>query len=76
MESTAQLAPLAHRIPEACRRLGIGRSKFYELATAGEIKTFRIGSRVLVPESELVRIMGERLGMEPAQRDERKAVQA
>lgn len=54
-------APLAHRIPEACARLGIGRSLFYALVAAGEIKTFRIGTRVLVAESELQRFIAARL---------------
>ena len=54
-------APLAHRIPEACARLGIGKSLFYELVAGGEIKTFRIGTRVLVAESELQRFIAARL---------------
>lgn len=41
--------PITVRIPEACRMLGIGRSKFYELITEGEIQTLKLGSATLVP---------------------------
>lgn len=37
------------RIREACRITGIGRSKFYELISAGEIETLKVGSITLVP---------------------------
>lgn len=36
------------RIPEACRMIGIGRSKFYELIAAGDIETIKVGVRRLV----------------------------
>ena len=45
---------LNHRVPEACERLGVGRSKLYELIKAGEIKVIKIGGTTLVPETELV----------------------
>ena len=56
-ESTA---PLAHRIHEACQRLGVGRSKLYELIASGEISSFKVGTRTLIPESELRRFVTER----------------
>lgn len=37
------------RIPDACRMLGIRRSKFYELIAEGEIRTLKLGSATLVP---------------------------
>lgn len=55
-------APLAHRIPEACRRLGVGRSSLYELIKSGEVKTIKIGTRTLVPEAELQKVINSRLG--------------
>ncbi len=54
-------APLAHRIPEACRRLGVGRSSLYELIKSGEVKTIKIGTRTLVPETELQKVINSRL---------------
>lgn len=54
-------APLAHRIPDACRRLGVGRSSLYELIKSGEIRSIKIGSRTLIPEEDLQRIVSDRL---------------
>ncbi|UGQ58976.1 helix-turn-helix domain-containing protein [Rhodococcus pyridinivorans] len=42
-----------HRIDAACGRLGIGRSKLYELMDAGEIRSVKIGRNRLVPESAI-----------------------
>jgi excisionase family DNA binding protein len=53
--------PLAHQIPEACRRIGVARTSIYELIKAGEIKSIKIGSRTLIPESELQRFITKRL---------------
>ena len=52
-------APKARRIPEACRILGISRSTIYRLAAEGRIRLIRIGSRTLVPETELDRLASE-----------------
>jgi excisionase family DNA binding protein len=41
------------RIPKAADRLGLGRSKFYELIASGEIETVRIGRAVRVPADAL-----------------------
>lgn len=40
-------------IPEAAERLGLGRSKFYELIQAGEVPAVRIGRAVRVPAERL-----------------------
>lgn len=55
----ADLAPLAHRIPDACQRIGLGRSSLYELIKAGHLRTVRIAGRTLIPESELQRLVTE-----------------
>lgn len=39
---------IAVRIPEACRLIGIGRSKLYELLDTGELETIKIGASRLV----------------------------
>lgn len=44
---------LAVPVPEACTRLGIGRTLFYELVNAGEVRTFKVGARTLVPVRDL-----------------------
>ena len=56
-------APLAHRIPDACNRLGIGRSMLYELIKAGELRTIKIGTRTLVPEADLQKVIADRLAV-------------
>ena len=55
-ESCAQvqiIEPLAVRIPEACRMIGIGRSKLYELIADGTIEIVKIGSVTVIPVSQL-----------------------
>jgi excisionase family DNA binding protein len=40
-------------VDDACQRLCIGRSKFYQLVREGRIEIRKIGSRSVVPESSL-----------------------
>lgn len=54
-------APLAHQVPQACARLGVGRTVLYELIKSGELKVIKFGTRTLVPETELVRLIENRL---------------
>ena len=51
----AMSEPLLHQLPEAFRRIGVGRSKGYQLIAQGDLHTVRIGRRVLIAESELRR---------------------
>lgn len=51
--------PLVHRIPEACARIGVGRSRLYDMIRRGEINAIKIGGRTLIAESELQRIVAE-----------------
>ncbi|HGM7307626.1 TPA: helix-turn-helix domain-containing protein [Stenotrophomonas maltophilia] len=59
--STNALAPLLHRIPDACRRLSVSRTTLYELIKAGEIRSVKIGTRSLIPEVDLQRVLSSRL---------------
>ena len=45
-------------IPEAAKKLGIGRNSAYAAAKRGEIPTIRIGSRILVPCAAFERMVG------------------
>lgn len=47
------MEPLAVRIPEACRMIGIGRSKLYELIADGTIQIVKIGSVTVIPVGQL-----------------------
>jgi excisionase family DNA binding protein len=40
-------------VDDACERLCIGRSKFYQLVREGKIEVRKLGSRSLVSESSL-----------------------
>lgn len=57
MPTTTADAPIAYRPREAARILGIGRSRFYELLAAGEIRARKLGHITLVPRAELERYL-------------------
>jgi excisionase family DNA binding protein len=50
---THQSEPIAVRIPEAIRLVGIGRSKLYELIASGEVEVVKIGRSTLIPTASL-----------------------
>ena len=54
-------APLANTIPDTCRRLGIGRTLVYDLIKQGKLRPIKLGTRTLIPESELQRLITEQL---------------
>jgi excisionase family DNA binding protein len=45
-------------VEEAAVLLGISRSAAYRAAKAGQLVTFRVGRRLLVPTAPLLRILG------------------
>lgn len=49
-----------HKLPTAQERLGIGRSKIFELIASGELRSVKIGRTRLIPESAIVEFI-ERL---------------
>lgn len=51
---------LAFTIAEACRAIGIGRSKLYELIGQGRIETRKIGSRTLIPARSLHALIADK----------------
>jgi excisionase family DNA binding protein len=55
--------PIANTINDAARRLGVGRTTVYELIGAHLLRTFKVGTRTLIPESELARFVQERMGL-------------
>ena len=52
--------PIAMRVPDACRYLGIGRSTLYVLISRDEIEIIKMGSATLVLTASL-RSLVERL---------------
>lgn len=49
-EHTARL----HSVEAVMERLGIGRSKTYEVLGSGQLRSVKVGRRRLVPESAIV----------------------
>jgi excisionase family DNA binding protein len=45
-------------IEEAALVLGVSRSAAYRAAKAGQLVTFRVGRRLLVPTAPLLRMLG------------------
>jgi excisionase family DNA binding protein len=57
LASPAAFTRLAYSPSAGAQALGISRSKLYELIAEGELKIVKLGSRTLVPHSELVRFL-------------------
>lgn len=53
--------PLANTINGSCRRLGIGRTLMYDLIKQGKLRSIKLGTRTLIPEIELQRLIAEQL---------------
>ncbi|MGQ9533044.1 MAG: helix-turn-helix domain-containing protein [Desulfotomaculales bacterium] len=46
---------VAYSVPEFALAVGIGRSLAYELVRRGEVKSFRVHKRVVIPRAEVER---------------------
>ncbi len=49
MDTSPSVAPRVLRVEEAARALGIGRSLVYDLIRSGRLRSFKVGSRRLIP---------------------------
>lgn len=49
-------------VPDAGKRLGLGKNAAYEAARRGEIPTIRIGRRLLVPKAAFNRMLAADAG--------------
>ena len=52
-----QIEPIAVRISDAVRLIGLGRSKIYELIASGEIEIVKVGSATLIPVANLRKLI-------------------
>jgi excisionase family DNA binding protein len=52
-EALAEAVARLHNIERAQERLGVGRSKIFELIASGELRSVRVGRRRLVPEQAI-----------------------
>ena len=55
-KSPDQIQPLAWRINDACKRIGISRATIYKMAAGGRLRIVKIGGRSLVPDAEIERL--------------------
>ena len=53
-EAFAEALARLHNIEGAQERLGVGRSKIFELIASGELRSVRVGRRRLVPEQAII----------------------
>jgi excisionase family DNA binding protein len=49
--------PLTLTVEQTAKLLGIGRSTAYELVRTGDIPSLRLGRRIVVPRSQLDRLL-------------------
>lgn len=59
IRETHQPMPITVRVREACRLSGIGRSKLYELISAGEIEIIKVGRITLIRVGALTAYLEE-----------------
>ena len=58
-KKSSGLDPLAYRISAFSDRMGIGKTKIFEMIKRGELRAVLIGNRRRIPASEAARLLGE-----------------
>lgn len=58
---------LAYTVDEGCAALGIGRTKFYLLASEGKIDLRKVGGRTVATAASLRRLVEEAEPYDPAE---------
>lgn len=58
---SAEVTPLTNSIDNTCRRLDVGRTTVYGLIAEGHLHPIKIGRRTLITETELQRLLAERI---------------
>jgi Helix-turn-helix domain len=53
--------PDAWRVNDALRQLSISRATLYKMAKNGDLRLANLGGRTVVPDSEIMRLVGGRL---------------
>jgi excisionase family DNA binding protein len=54
---TQNTAPLALRVKDFARTVGIGKTKTFAMIKSGELRTVRLGRRLVIPMSEARRLI-------------------
>lgn len=60
-DKQTKIDALAHSPDAAARRLGVSTRSVYCLIAAGELRSFKLGKRRLVPDTELQALVQRRL---------------
>lgn len=68
MNTAVTTTPLAHSVQATCIRLGVGRVTLYKLLGSGQLKSFQVGNKRLIPEAELQRFIAEQLAADKVAR--------
>ena len=64
MQKTEQKSDtLSNSIATVAKRIGISKSGVYNLLSAGQLRSFKIGHRTLIAESELQRFIARSMGV-------------
>jgi excisionase family DNA binding protein len=61
MADNRQIEPLAHSPESAGKRVGIPTRAIYTAIAAGDIRSFKLGKRRLIPDAELQRFVQRKL---------------
>jgi excisionase family DNA binding protein len=59
-DAQTSIEPIAMRVSDACRFLGIGRSTLYVLIARGEVEIVKLGRSTLVVTESLRQLIGRR----------------
>jgi excisionase family DNA binding protein len=60
-EDKRPVEPLNYSPTDAGKRLGIATRSVYEHIASGELRSFKLGKRRLIPDSELLRFIARKL---------------
>ncbi len=53
------MEPILLAVPETCHALGIGKTKLYDLISAGRLEVVKIGRKTLIRASSIRALAGE-----------------
>ena len=61
MTDTPKLDPLAHSPDRAAQRIGTNTRAIYAAIAAGDLRSFKMGKRRLIPDAELQRFVPRKM---------------
>lgn len=61
MQDKPTLDPLAHSPDSAAKRIGTNTRAIYNLIATGELRSFKLGKRRLIPDAECQRLIQRKM---------------